>query len=105
MLAATNCLVVFSLSALRFIVAVSFFFGFNACICLFGALSVICPTRFGVRQPFERLSPACASVELKVQFQPEKHSECCQTETENALTAHDRCGAEKGALGFGPALS
>jgi len=33
--------VFFGLSALRFIVAVCFFFDFNACIRLFGSLSLI----------------------------------------------------------------
>ena len=41
-----DCLVFFGLSALRFIVAVCFFFDFSACIRLLGSLSLnVSPTR------------------------------------------------------------
>ena len=87
----SNCLVAFGLSALRFIVAVCFLFGVSACIRLFGSLSLMLPAPFVNR--FKRLSvnPGSSKTELSLREREVKsvvlvqeHSECCETETENA---------------------
>jgi len=90
MLAATiDCLVFFGLSALRFIVAVCFFF--NVSIRLFGPLSAMCPHSFCVRQaPPSKTEPSLRGCGVKSVVSSEEHSECCETETENAFTAHER---------------
>jgi hypothetical protein len=85
-------LMIFGLSALRFIVAVCFF-SFNASIRLPGSLSVMCPARFGVRQPFERLSRACVSVESKVSSWPRNMAGVAKRRQKSA-PAHDRRRAE-----------